>query len=222
VKNDQKLQIDVKNSIKWEPLLSKANIGVVAENGVVTLSGVVNSYAIKLEAETVAKKVMGVCTLIENIEVQLSSESIKNNNQIADEVMVQLNANWSLPKGKVTVTVEDGWVTLTGQLPWNYQKEAAVKAVNSIEGIKGLTDCIKIESETHEEIEKKDIENALVRSMSVNETCIDVSVQGTAVILSGTVSSLHQKEEAGRVAWKTPGVWYVKNELVVEGKLAII
>jgi osmotically-inducible protein OsmY len=222
VKNNQKLQLDVQNAIKWEPLLSKANIVVVAENGVVTLSGVVNSYAIKLEAETVAKKVMGVCTLIENIEVKLSAESIKNNNQIADEVMAQLNANWSIPKGKVNVTVEDGWVTLTGQLPWNYQKEAAVKAVNCIEGIKGITDCIKIELDTHEEIEKKDIENALDRSMSVNETCIDVSVQGTAVILSGTVSSLHQKEEAGRVAWKTPGVWYVKNELVVERKLAII
>ncbi len=125
MKNNAELQTDVQNAIKWEPLLKAAEIGVTAKDGVVSLTGVVDSYAKKMEAENAAKRVIGVKALVEKIEVKFPNSWTKTNAQIATEVLNVLNANWSVPKDKVTVKVEDGWVTLEGELPWNYQKEAA-------------------------------------------------------------------------------------------------
>lgn len=216
MKTNQELQTDVQNAIKWEPLLHAAEIGVTAKDGVVSLTGVVDSYAKKVEAENAAKKVIGVKALVEKIEVHFPSEWTKTNAEIANEVLSALNANWSVPKDKVTVKVEDGWVTLEGELPWNYQKEAAKSAVHYLTGVKGVINNIKIKSETHDAIEKKDVENAIGRSWAVDDTDIQVEVSGTTVTLTGTVDSWYQKEEAARIAWNTPGIWHVKNELVVD------
>jgi osmotically-inducible protein OsmY len=112
--------------------------------------------------------------------------------------------------------VEDGWVTLEGELAWNYQKEAAKSAVHYLTGVKGVTNNIKIKSETHDAIEKHDVENAIGRSWSIDDSDINVSVSGTTVTLSGMVGSWYEKEEAARIAWNTPGIWHVKNELVVD------
>jgi len=222
MKNNQELQEDVQNAIKWEPLLNAAEIGVTAKDGVVSLTGVVDSYAKKVEAENAAKKVIGVKALVEKIEVIFPNSWKKTNVDIAKEVLAALNSNWSVPKDKVTVKVEDGWVTLEGELPWNYQKEAAKNAVNYLMGVKGVTNSIKIKSETHDVIEKENIENAIARSWSVDDSDIKVSVSGTTVTLTGNVTSWYQKEEAGRIAWNTPGVWHVKNELVVDYYYALV
>lgn len=216
MKTNQELQTDVQNAIKWEPLLNAAEIGVTAKDGVVSLTGVVDSYLKKLEAENAAKKVIGVKALVEKIEVKFPSSWSKTNAEIAHEVITALEANWSVPKDKVTVKVEDGWVTLEGELPWNYQKEAAKSAVHYLTGVKGVTNNIKIKSESHDAIEKHDVENAIGRSWAVDDTDIQVAVSGTTVTLTGTVDSWYQKEEAGRIAWNTPGIWHVKNELVVD------
>jgi len=160
--------------------------------------------------------VIGVKALVEKIEVHFPSEWTKTNAEIANEVLSALNANWSVPKDKVTVKVEDGWVTLEGELPWNYQKEAAKSAVHYLTGVKGVINNIKIKSETHDAIEKKDVENAIGRSWAVDDSDIQVEVSGTTVTLTGTVDSWYQKDEAGRIAWNTPGIWHVKNELVVD------
>jgi osmotically-inducible protein OsmY len=216
MKSNQVLQSDVQDAIKWEPLLHAAEIGVTAQEGVVSLSGVVDSYAKKLEAETAAKKVIGVKALIENIEVKFPSSWTKTNLEVANAVLAALNSNWSVPKDKVTVKVEDGWVTLEGQLPWNFQREAAKSAVNFLSGVKGVTNNIKIKSESHNAIEQKDVEDAIGRSWSVDDSDINVSVSGSTVTLSGTVNSWYQKEEAGRIAWNTPGIWHVENELAVD------
>ncbi len=216
MKTNQELQTDVENAIKWEPLLNPAEIGVTAKDGVVSLTGVVDSYAKKLEAENAAKKVIGVKALVEKIEVKFPSAWTKTNAEIANEVLTALKLNWSVPKDKVTVKVEDGWVTLEGELPWNYQKEAAKSAVHYLTGVKGVINNIKIKSETHDAIEKKDVEHAIGRSWSVDDSDIQVAVSGTTVTLTGTVDSWYQKEEAGRIAWNTPGIWHVKNELVVD------
>ena len=215
MKTNEELQTDVQNAIKWEPLLHAAEIGVTAKDGVVSLTGVVDIYAKKLEAENAAKKVIGVKALVENIEVKFPNSWTKTNAEIANEVLAALKSYWSVPKDKVTVKVEDGWVTLSGELPWNYEKEAAQSAVNYLTGVKGVTNDITIKSDTHDMIEKKDVENALGRSFIVHESDIRVSVSGTTVTLTGKVDSLSQKEEAGRIAWKTPGIWSIKNELVV-------
>ncbi len=222
MKNNQELQTDVQNAIEWEPLLNAAEIGVTAKDGVVSLTGVVDSYAKKMEAENAAKKVIGVKALVEQIEVKFSNSWTKTNVEIANEVLVALKSNWLVPKDKVTVKVEDGWVTLEGELPWNYQKEAAKTAINYLTGVKGVSNNIKIKSESHDTIEKKDVEKAIARSWSIDDSDINVSVSGTTVTLSGTVNSWYQKEEAGRIAWNTPGIWHVKNELAVDYYYALV
>ncbi|MBK7884587.1 MAG: BON domain-containing protein [Chitinophagaceae bacterium] len=222
MKNNQELQTDVQNAIKWEPLLNAAEIGVTAKDGVVSLTGVVDSYSKKMEAENAAKKVIGVKALVEKIEVKFPNSWTKTNAEIANEVLTGLKNNWSVPNDKVTVKVEDGWVTLEGELPWNYQKEAAKNAVNYLAGVKGVTNNIKIKSESHDAIEKKDVENAIGRSWSVDDSDINVSVSGTTVTLTGTVNCWYQKEEAGRIAGNTPGIWHVKNELAVDYYYALV
>ena len=216
MKTNAELQTDVQNAIKWEPLLNAAEIGVTAKDGVVSLTGVVDSYAKKMEAEDAAKKVIGVNALVEKIEVKFPSTWTKTNAEIANEVLTALKSNWSVPKDKVTVKVEDGWVTLEGKLPWNYQKDAAKSAVNYLTGVKGVTNNIKIESDIHDAIEQKDVENAIARNWSIDDHDINVKVSGTTVTLSGVADSWYQKEEAGRIAWNTPGIWHVKNDLAVD------
>lgn len=215
MKNNAELQTDVQNAIKWEPLLNAAEIGVTAKDGVVSLTGVVDSYAKKLEAENAAKKVIGVKALVEKIEVKFPSSWKKTDVEVANDVLAGLINNWLVPSDKVTVKVEDGWVTLGGELPWNYQKEGAKLAINYLTGVKGVTNNIQIKSETNDVIEKKGVEDAIGRNWSVDDSNITVSVSGTTVTLNGTVNSWYQKEEAGRIAWNTLGVWNVKNELAI-------
>lgn len=222
MKNNSELQTDVQNAIKWEPLLNAAEIGVTAKDGVVSLTGVVDSYVKKMEAENAAKKVIGVKALVEKIEVKFPSAWTRTNNEIAKEVLSALKSNWTLPNDKLTVIVEDGWVTLEGELPWNYQREAAKNAVNYLSGVKGVTNNIKIKSESHDVIDQEEIEDAIARSWSVDDNDIQVKVSGTTVTLYGSVTSWYQKEEAERIAWKTSGIWHVKNELVVDYDYALI
>jgi osmotically-inducible protein OsmY len=222
MKTNAELQTDVQDAIKWEPLLNAAEIGVTAKDGVVSLTGVVDSYAKKLEAEDAAKKVIGVKALVEKIEVKFPGSWSKTNAEIANEVLTALKSNWSVPKDKVTVKVEDGWVTLEGELPWNYQSEAAKNAVKYLSGVKSVTNNIKIKPDIQDEIEKEDVENAISRSWSVDDCDINVSVSGKTVTLTGTVVSWYQKAEAGRIAWNTPGIWSVKNELAVDYEYALV
>ena len=222
MKSNADLQKDVQDAIKWEPLLNAAEIGVTAKDGVVSLTGVVDSYTKKMEAENAAKKVIGVKAVVEKIEIRFPSSWSKTNAEIASEVLAALKSSWSVPNDKVTVKVEDGWVTLEGELAWNYQKEAAKSAVSSLMGVKGVTNDIKIKSESHDAIEQKDVENAIGRSWSIDNNDIHVKVSGTTVTLTGTVHSWYQKDEAARIAWKTPGIWNVKNELTVDYYYALV
>lgn len=221
MKNNAELQKDVQDAIQWEPLLNAAEIGVTVNDGVVTLTGVVDSYSKKLEAEDAVKNVTGVKALVEKIEVKFHNTWHKNDNELATDVLNALKTNWSVPADKVKVKVEDGWITLEGELPWNYQREAAKTAVHYLMGVKGVTNNIKIKAETHDAIEKKDVEAALERNWAINTEDIDVSVSGTKVTLTGTVNSWYQKAEAERLAWKTPGIWNVDNQLKVEYDYAL-
>jgi len=216
MKTNSELQKDVQDTIKWEPLLNAAEIGVTAKDGVISLTGVVDSYIKKMEAENAAKKVIGVKAVVEKIEVKFANSFTKTNLEIANEVLSALKSDWSIPNDKVTVKVENGWVTLEGELPWNYQKDAAKSAVSQLTGVKGVSNEIKIKSETHDAIEQKDVENARARDLSNDDNDIHVKVSGTKVTLTGKVKSWHNKEEAGRIAWKTPGIWHVQNDLAVD------
>lgn len=222
MKTNEELQKDVQNAIKWEPLLHAAEIGVTVKDGIVTLSGTVDGYYKKTQAEDAAKNVAGVKALVEKIEVRYSKDFNKSDNEIAAEVLKGINNIWSVPNNLIKVKVENGWITLEGELAWNYQREETKNAINYLTGVKGVTNNIKIKSEIHDSIEKKDVEKALARSWAFNSNDISVKVSGTNVTLTGIVSSIYQKEEAGRLAWKTPGIWSVENNLVVDYAYALM
>jgi len=215
MKNNSDLQKDVQDAIKWQPLLNAAEIGVTAKDGVVSLTGVVDSYAKKTEAEEAAKNVAGVTAVVEKIDVRYPSSWSKTNAEIATEVLNALKARWDVPNDKVKVKVESGWITLTGEVNWNYQKEAARDAIKSLMGVTGVTNDIKIKSESDDAIEKNDVESALKRNWLFYNNDIQVKVSEHRATLTGTVHSLYQKEEAGRITWNAPGVWNVDNELEV-------
>ena len=216
MKTNEELQKKVQDAIKWEPLLHAAEIGVIAKDGIVTLTGIVDDYYKKTEAENAAKKVGGVKAVVEKIEIQDTHHFVKNDTDIAADLLQLFAENLFLPNNNITVKVENGWVMLEGQLGWNYQKELARKSATALRGVKGVINNISVHSESKSVIERKHVENALARHWSINAKDISVSVSGTNVTLSGNVTSLYQKEEAARIAWNTPGVGLVKNELVVE------
>lgn len=217
MKNNAELQKDVQDAIKWEPLLNAAEIGVTAKDGIITLTGVVDSFSKKTEAEDAAKNVSGVKAVVEKIQIKIShNRAKKDDNEIAAEVLNAFKWNWRVPNDKVKVKVEEGWVTLDGELQWNYEREAAKDVIKGLNGVTGVSNNIKIKSETHDVIDKAGIENALRRNSSIDDEDITVNISGTIVTLTGTVDSWYQSDEAERIAWNTPGVWSVKNELVVD------
>jgi osmotically-inducible protein OsmY len=196
--------------------LNAAEIGVTVKDGVVTLTGVVDSYAKKLEAENASKNVAGVKVVVEKLEIRLAHWGKTTDGEIAVEVVNAFKWNWRIPNDKVKVKVEGGWITLEGELEFYYQSEAAKDAVNNLLGVTGVSNNIKIKPDTAAEAEQSDIESALRRNWSIDGDEIEVKVSGHKATLSGTVDSRYQKDEAARIAYNAPGVWSVDNELVVD------
>lgn len=216
MKSNADLQKDVQDAIKWEPLLHAAEIGVTVNEGIVTLTGTVDNYAKKMEAERAAKKVAGVIAIVEKIEVQVNLSWNKNDNEIATEVVNALAMNWAIPNDKVKVIVNDGWVTLEGDLHWEYQRVAIKEAVKDLVGVAGVSNNTKIKPESRDLIEANEIKSAIERHWAFTTSTIKVDVSGTKVTLIGTVPSWYQKDEAEKIAWKARGVWNVVNDLVIE------
>jgi len=216
MKTNRELQSDVLEAIRWEPLLKHEEIDVGANDGVITLSGTVGSYIKKSQAEDTAKKIAGVRAVVEKIEVKFNDDNEKDDSEIATAVLNALKLNRDVPFDKIQVEVENGHVTLDGQLEWNHQKEAAQKSASNIDGIKVLTNNIKIETDHADDIEKAGIERAIERNWAMNNEEVQVYVSGNKVTLNGTVHSFYQKEEAERMAWNAPGVWNVNNELLID------
>ncbi len=223
MKNNAELQKDVQDAIKWQPLLNAAEIGVTVNDGVVTLTGVVDSYSKKSEVEDAAKNVAGVKAVVEKLEIKFSHDwGKKDDNEIATEVLNAFKWHWQIPADKIKVKVENGWVTLEGELQYNYQSEAAKDAVKNLLGVTGVSNSIQIKADANEAIEKADIESALKRNWSIYDTDINVKVSGHKATLTGTVDSWYQKNEAGKIAFNAPGVWHVDNELIVDYDYALM
>jgi osmotically-inducible protein OsmY len=210
------LQKNVLDAIKWDPLLNAFQIGVIAKDGVITLTGIVDSYAKKIEAEDTAKKVDGVNAIIEEIEIQFGNTCKKNDSQLANELVNAFKWRWEIPDNNVRVNVKEGWVTLEGELQWNYQKDAARSSAINLPGVKGITDFIKIRTESQDEIKEKEIEYALARNWLIDHKKIQVMVNGSKVRLTGTVHSIQQRDEAIRITRNSPGIRSLENELVIE------
>jgi osmotically-inducible protein OsmY len=215
MKNNSKLQEDVQNALKWEPFLNAAEIGVTVKDGVVTLSGTVDSYSKKISAERATKNVVGVKAIAEDISIQYAGLEQKNDTEIATEIVNSWKNNWQIPSEKINVKVEDGWVKLDGTVAWNYQKEASARSINHLSGVKGVTNLITIRSESKDSIEERAVQNALERNWTIDAKNVKVEVNQNKVRLSGMVHSLYQKDEAERLAWNAPGVCSVENDLAV-------
>lgn len=213
---DNELQQDVLRELQWEPSVDAAHIGVSVKNGVVTLSGHVPSYAEKYAAEKAAKRVHGVRAVANELDVNLPGSSERTDEDVAMGVVNALKANTLVPDQKVKVTVSKGWVTLEGEVEWNYEKTAAENAIRYLTGVKGVSNLITVKPRVSPSDIKDKIERAFKRSAELDANRITVEVDGGKVTLRGTVRSWAERDEAAREAWAAPGVWSVENHIVVE------
>ncbi len=216
MRSDYEIKEDVLAQLLWERNITETEIGVIVEDGIVTLSGVVDSYTKKLEAEKAAKKVEGVKAVAIDIEVKYGTDYRKTDKEIAKAVTNALAWDISVPKDKISVKVEDGWVYLSGDVDWFYQKYGAKKAVENLLGVKDVISTIQIKQANEPTKIKEKITKAFERSAEVNAKNITVLVEGNTVTLRGTVNSIAEKDEAQRAVYLAPGVYEVKNELKVQ------
>jgi osmotically-inducible protein OsmY len=213
-RTDQELQQDVLAELKWDAQIQPNEIGVSVRDGVVTLTGWVDSYLKKWSAEEAAHKVAGVKAVANDIEIKLATE--RTDPDIAEAAVHALEWDAFVPSDRVHVTVSKGWVTLKGEVEWQYQKEDAERVVRRLTGVNGVTNLITVKPRVTPSELKKKIENALVRNAEIDAHKITVEVQGSKAILKGTVRAWAEKEEAARVAWSAPGITSVENRITVE------
>jgi osmotically-inducible protein OsmY len=206
MKTDSQLQQDVSAELQWEPSVHAARIGVVVKDGIVTLAGQVDSYAEKWNAERAAQRVAGVKAMTTELKVHLAGLSKRTDGDIAEAAENVLEWTSSLPAGAIQVMVEGGWVTLSGDVAWQYQRQAANDSVRTLMGVTGVSDQIGIKPPVTGAVAKADIEAALRRTSIADARQIAVAVHGSDVTLSGTVHSWDERDTATNSAWGTPGV----------------
>ncbi|MDP3555961.1 MAG: BON domain-containing protein [Bacteroidota bacterium] len=219
MRTDAEIQKDVMEELKWEPFLNVSEIGVAVKQGVVTLSGTVDTYSKKETAEKATKRVKGVKAIAEDIEVKPFSSFIKNDTEIARIIADSLKWHSAVQEEKIKVKVESGWVTLDGEVDWEYQKDAAKNAIKNLPSVKGITNLIAVKPTiTPKDIQQK-ISLAFHRSATLDSQKINVDINGNKAILSGTVRSWAAKTDAENAAWKAAGITKVENKLVVDSEV---
>jgi len=224
MKSDDDLQKNVMAELKWKPELRDVytQIGVSARDGVVTLSGLVDSYSTKLAAERAAQNVQGVKVVATDIEVKVGNLRSKSDTEIAEAVRNALRWNSSVNEDKIEVKVDKGWVYLDGSVNWEYERIAAQNNVENLLAVIGVTNNISIRPQS---IDVKDIRNkiteAFKRNAILDASALTLETSGSKVILRGTVRSWLEKEEAERIAWSSPGVLVVDNQIIVDTEVMV-
>ena len=212
---DKDLKQHVQNALDYEPGVDASDIGVSVDEGVVTLRGNVASYREKIAAERVALRVYGAKAIANDLVVRLVSDYQKTDTEIAQAAVNALKWHTAVPDDRVTITVKDGWIALAGTLDWQYQKDAAARAIRDLTGVKGVTNDIRVQSRVKTIDVRDKIEAALKRSAEIDARRINVTAQDGKVILSGNVHSWVERREAEQAAWAAPGVSQVEDRLAV-------
>jgi osmotically-inducible protein OsmY len=215
MKSDSEIERDVKDELSWNPDLDATDIAVSVKKGVVTFTGFVKSYTDKFEAEAAAKRVSGVVAIANDIEVRMPSVDERPDPEIARDAVAAIKSQLPISSEKIKVIVKNGWITLEGQVEWQYQRSTAEHAVRRIKGLKGVSNMIQLKPHAQPSEIKRKIQEAFRRNAEVDSNRIIVEADGGVVTLKGTVRSWVEREEAERAAWAAPGVVNVVDQIVV-------
>jgi len=214
MKTDAALQLDVIAELKWEPSVNATNVGVEVADGVVTLAGHVDTYAEKWDAERAAQRVSGVKAIAVEMDVRLSGSDKRSDADIARSAINVLQWTTAIPAEDIKIKVENGWLTLSGEVEWEHQRQSAANAVRYLMGVTGISDQISIRPKVSPTVVRSDIEAALKRRARHDSRDITVSVEGHEVTLGGSVHSWSERDLATHSAWGSAGVRNVVDNMV--------
>jgi osmotically-inducible protein OsmY len=215
MRSDSDIKQDVEDELRWDPDLDATDIAVTVKTGVVTLAGFTRSYSDKLEAEAAAKRVAGVLGVANDIEVRLPNLDQRPDPEIARDAIAAIKSRLPVVAEQIKVLVRNGWITLEGDVEWDYQRSAAESAVRRVKGLKGVTNTIQVKPRVPASEIKRKIEEAFRRSAEIDANRITVEAHEGEVILKGTVRAWAERQEAERVAWSAPCVRRVENRITI-------
>lgn len=212
---NMELQKRVLEALDWEPGLEAKEIGVAANDGIVTLTGLVRSFADRFTAERVVKRLSGVKAIANDLEVRLPGDSRRSDSDLASAAVRALEWDVNVPNDRIKVRVADGWLTLEGQVEWQYQRQAAERAVRQLMGLRGVSNQLTLTARVTPNDLKNRIEAAFKRTAELEARKIRVETTGGKVILEGSVHTWAEREEAEDAVWAAPGVTVVEDRLGV-------
>jgi osmotically-inducible protein OsmY len=215
MRSDRDIENDVKEELRWDPEISSTDIAVSVKDGVVTLAGFVHSYSEKYAAEAAAKRVAGVGGVANDLEVRLPAIDERPDPEIARDAVAAIKAQLPLSADRIKAVVKNGWITLEGDVEWQYERNIAGNAVRRVKGVHGVTNSIVLKPRAQPSEIKQKIADALKRNAELDAERIMVETSGNKVILKGTVRSWIEREEAERVAWSAPGITQVEDRIAV-------